>query len=249
VVERRFERILVAIASQPSGPIAARLCTAAAAGLRAPGVSMSLASGGGLLETVAGTRDGRDGDTLQSDLGEGPAHDAHHFGWPVLVDDLEVDRAWPAFGPAAVAIGLRSVFAFPMRRGTVQIGALTLSRRTAGGLSGEHHADALVFARLALDLVLALQSENAPDELDERFIDGTANTAGIHQATGIVAVQLRISVAAALSVLRAHAYTKERSMREIADDIVARRLRLDDDSDHDHDQDDDHQDPHQETRS
>jgi hypothetical protein len=239
VAERRFERILDAVASQPSGPIAERLCTAAAAGLHAPGVSVSLASGGGLLETIAGTRDGRDGDTLQSDLGEGPAHDAHHFGWPVLVDDLEVDRAWPAFGPAAVAIGLRSVFAFPMRRGSVRIGALTLSRRSAGGLSDEHHADALVFARLALDLVLALQSEYAPDELDGRFIDGTANTAGIHQATGIVSVQLGIGVATALSVLRAHAYAQERSMREIADDIVAHRLQLDDD----------HQDPHQETRS
>jgi hypothetical protein len=239
VVERRFERILDAVASQPAGPIAGRLCTAAAAGLQAPGVSVSLTSGGGLLETVAGTRDGRIGDTLQSDLGEGPAHDANQFGWPVLVEDLEVDRAWPAFGPAAVAFGLRSVFAFPMRRGSVRIGALTLSRRTAGGLSDEHHADALVFARLALDLVLALQSENAPDELDERFIAGIANTAGIHQATGVIAVQLGISVATALSVLRAHAYTQERSMHEIADDIVARRLRLDDE----------HRDPHQETRT
>jgi hypothetical protein len=239
VAKRRFERILDSVASQPAGPIAERLCTAAANDLDARGVSMSLASGGGLLETVAGTQDGRDGDMLQSDLGEGPAHDAHRFGWPVLVEDLEVDRTWPAFGPAAVATDLRSMFAFPMRRGSVRIGALTLSRRTAGGLSDEHHADALVFARLALDLVLALKSENTPDELDERFIDGTANTAGIHQASGIVAVQLSISVAAALSVLRAHAYTKERSLRDVADDIVGRRLRLDDD----------HQDPNQETRA
>jgi hypothetical protein len=239
VVKRRFERILDAVASQPAGPIAERLCTAAAVDLDASGVSMSLASGGGLLETVAGTRDGRTGDTLQSDLGEGPAHDAHRFGWPILVDDLEADRTWPAFGPAAVAMDLMSMFAFPMRRGSVRIGSLTLSRPTAGGLSDEHHADALVFARLALDLVLALQSENAPDELDERFIDGTANSAGIHQATGIVAVQLAISVAAALSVLRAHAYTQARSLREVADDVVARRLRLDED----------HQDPHWETRS
>jgi hypothetical protein len=238
VVERRFERILDAVASQPAGPIAGRLCTAAAAGLDTPGVSMSLASGGGLLETVAGTRDGRDGDALQSDLGEGPAHDAHRFGWPVLVEDLEADRTWPAFGPAAVATDLRSMFAFPMRRGSVRIGALTLSRRTAGGLSDDHHADALVFARLALDLVLALQSENAPDELDARFIDGSANTAGIHQASGVVAVQLSISVAAALSVLRAHAYTKDRSLRDVADDVVARRLRLDED----------HLDPNRETR-
>ena len=239
MAQRRFERILESVASQPAGPIAQRLCSAAATDLDAQGVSVSLTTGAGLLETIAGTRDGRNGDTLQSDLGEGPAHDAHRFGWPVLVEDLEADRTWPAFGTAAVAADLRSMFAFPMRRGSVRIGALTLSRHTAGGLSDEQHADALVFARLALDIVLALQAENAPDELDERFIDGTANTAAIHQATGIVAVQLNVSVAAALSALRARAYTQERSLRAVADDVVARRLRLDDD----------HQDPHRETRS
>jgi len=242
VAERRFERILDTVASQPAGPIAERLCAAAAVSLAAPGVSMSLISSGGLLETVAGTRDGRAGDTLQSDLGEGPAHDAHRTGLPVLTEDLAADPTWPVFGPAAAAIQLRSMFAFPMRRGSVRIGSLTLSRPDAGGLSDEHHADALVFARLALDLVLALQSENPPDELDERFIDGTANTAGIHQATGMVAVQLAISVAAALSVLRAHAYANERSLSNVADDIVGRRIRLG----HDHE---DHQDPHRETRS
>ena len=239
MVKRRFERILESVAAQPKGPIAERLCTAAATDLDAQGVSVSLSAGTGLLETIAGTHDGRNGDTLQSDLGEGPAQDAHRFGWPVLVEDLEADRTWPAFGPAAVATELRSMFAFPMRRGSVRIGALTLSRRTAGGLSEEHHADALVFARLALDIVLLLQSENAPDELDVRFIDRTANTAAIHQATGIVAVQMSISVAAALSVLRARAYTQDRSLRAVADDIVARRLRLDDD----------HQDPHREADS
>jgi hypothetical protein len=229
VRERRIERILEAIAAQPSGPIAERLCTAATTTLDTSGASMALAGSGGLLETVAGTQDGRDGDTLQSDLGEGPTHDAHRLDWPVLAEDLATDTMWPAFGPAAVMMGLRSMFAFPMRRGSVRIGAFTLSRRVAGGLSDEQHADALVFTRLALDLVLALKSESAPDELDERFIDGTANTAGIHQATGIVAVRLGISVAAALSVLRAHAYTEERKLRDVADDIVAGRLRLDDD--------------------
>jgi len=228
MAQRRIERILEAVVSQSTGPIAHRLCSAAAADLDAPGVSLVLSSGEGLLETVAGTEDGRNGDALQSDLGEGPAHDAHRYGWPVLVDDLDADRTWPAFGPAAVAIGIRSIFAFPMRRGSVLIGALTFSRRSAGGLSVEQHADALVFARLALDLVLALQAESAPGELNERFIDGAANSAGIHQATGIVAVQLSISVAAALSVLRAHAYAEERTLRDVADDVVARRLRLDD---------------------
>jgi len=228
VAKRRIERIFDAVTAQPDGPIAGRLCTAAEQLLAAPGVSMALASSTGLLETVAGTADGRSGDLLQTELGEGPTHDAYGLGWPVIAEDLRADRTWPLFGAAAVAIGLRSMFAFPMRRGSIRIGALTLSRRSAGGLDDEQYADALVFARLAFDLILALQSENAPDELDERFVDSMANTAGIHQATGVIAAQLGISVGSALAVLRAHAYAEERSLRDVAVDVVARRLHLED---------------------
>jgi hypothetical protein len=192
-----------------------------------PGVCMSFASSDGLLEIIAGTPDGRIGDTLQSDLGEGPGHDAHRFGWPVLVEDLSADRTWLAFGPAATAIDLGSMFAFPMRRGSVRVGSLTFSRRSVGELSDSHHTDALLFARLGFDLALALQSENEPDRLDDRFIDGTANTAAIHQATGIAAVQLGTSVSEALSVLRAHAYAQDLRLKPVADDVIARRLRFD----------------------
>jgi hypothetical protein len=231
VGKRRIERLLAAIAAQPvsAGSVADRLCAATAAGLETTGVSIALAGSGQVLETVSATGDGRRGDLLQSDLGEGPAHDAHRNGWPVLVDDLEQDNTWPVFAPAALAIGMRSTFAFPLRRGSVRVGALTLYRPSAGGLSDEHYADAIVLARLALDLVLALQSESGPDVLDARFVDSTANTAGIHQATGVVSVQLGITVAAALSVLRAHAFTEDRSLRDVAGDVVAGRLRLTDD--------------------
>ena len=228
MAERRIERVLEALAAQPDGPLAQRLCAAAAACLDAEGAGITLVSEDQALDTVCTTEGGRVGETLQSDLGEGPAHDAHRFGWPVLVDDLAQDDTWPAFGPAAVAAGVGSTFAFPLRRGSVRVGALTLYRRSTGRLSREHHADALVLARLALDLVLALQSDNPPGELDASFIDGAANTAGIHQASGMVSVQLGVDVGAALAVLRARAYTEERSLRSVAEDVVAHRLRLDD---------------------
>jgi len=222
----RVERLLGAIAAQPGADIALRLCTAASALLAAPGVSVALAGNDAILEIVRATRAARDVDRLQADLGEGPSHDAHRFGWPVLVEDLTEDATWPAFGPSAVALGSRSIFAFPLRRGTVRLGAFTLSRTTTGELRAEEHADALVFARLALDLVLALQSDSPPDLLDDRFFAARSSTAGIHQATGMVSAQLGISVGAGLAVLRAHAFTQGRELRDVAEDVVARRLRL-----------------------
>ena len=227
MARRRIERVLAAVAAQSDGTLADRLCAAATEGLDMAGVGVSLASDG-LLATVCTTAGAHDAEALQVDLGEGPAHDAHALGAPVLVADLDLDGSWPAFGPAALAIGLRATFAFPMRRGSVRLGALTLYRSAAGELADEQHADALLFTRLALDLFLALQSEHPPGELHELFATSAGSAAQVHQASGMVSVQLDISVGAALSVLRAHAYAEDRSLRDLADDIVARRLRMDD---------------------
>ena len=227
--QRRIARVLEAVAAQADGSVPERLCAAAAQSTESFGAGLTLDAGNGLLQTVATTTGGQDGERLQSDLGEGPAYTAHRIGTPVLVPDLTLDASWPAFGPAAVECGLGAIFAFPLRRGSVRLGALALYREAAGELGDEHHADALVYARFALDLFLALQSENPPEELDQLFDVGSSSTTEIHQASGIVSVQLGITVGSALAVLRAHAYAEGRSLRGVALDVVARRLRIDHD--------------------
>lgn len=225
--QRRVVRVVEAIASQPAASLAQWLCSAAAKCLDSPGVGVSLAAPGDLLQTVCATEKARDAEALQADLGEGPAYTARRHGRPVMVADLDLDHTWPAFGPAAAGLGIRAVFAFPLRRSTVRLGALTLYREVAGKLSDDHHADALVFARFALDLFLAVQQGLSDGELDRLFVDDTPNTAEIHQAAGMLSVQLNIAVGAALAVLRAHAYADGRSLHEVAGDVVGRRLRLD----------------------
>jgi AmiR/NasT family two-component response regulator len=48
--------------------------------------------------------------------------------------------------------------------------------------------------------------------------------ADIHQATGMVLVQLGISATDALARLRAHAFCHQRLLIDVACDVVARRL-------------------------
>jgi hypothetical protein len=48
----------------------------------------------------------------------------------------------------------------------------------------------------------------------------------VHQATGMIIVQLGVTAAVALARLRAHAYAHDRRLREVASDVVARRLRF-----------------------
>jgi hypothetical protein len=48
----------------------------------------------------------------------------------------------------------------------------------------------------------------------------------VHQATGMLIVQLGVSAAVALMRLRAYAYSHERRLQDVASDVVARQLRF-----------------------
>jgi AmiR/NasT family two-component response regulator len=50
--------------------------------------------------------------------------------------------------------------------------------------------------------------------------------AEIHQATGIVSVQLGVTLTAALDHLQSYAHAHQRPLGEIAADVVAHRLRF-----------------------
>ena len=81
-------------------------------------------------------------------------------------------------------------------------------------------------ADLATWMILGLQSGAPVDALHELLAAEPPHWAEVHQATGIVAVQLRVGLDEAFVRLRAHAFVDGRPMREIARDVVAHRLRL-----------------------
>jgi AmiR/NasT family two-component response regulator len=56
-----------------------------------------------------------------------------------------------------------------------------------------------------------------------------------YQATGMLTVQLGVSITEAFARLRAYAYSEDRRLADVAGDIVARRLRLDPDPEPDPD--------------
>ncbi|MER7975220.1 ANTAR domain-containing protein [Streptomyces sp. NPDC096080] len=49
----------------------------------------------------------------------------------------------------------------------------------------------------------------------------------MHQATGVVMAQLGISAAPALARLRAHAFAEDRTIRDLAHEVVRGRIRFD----------------------
>jgi hypothetical protein len=165
---------------------------------------------------------------LQYTLGEGPCVDAYLQDTVVSEPDLADSDAprWFAFTPPALQAGVRAVFGFPLRVGTVRLGALNLYRNQPGPLGADQHADALVLADLTARWVLETQA-GAPDGVVAKDLEiGADFHFAVHNAAGIVSVQEDISVTEALIRLRAFAYSQDRLVGDVAQDIITRRLRL-----------------------
>ena len=164
---------------------------------------------------------------LQYTLGEGPCVDAYQqnrvVAEPRLADPRT--RRWVAFTPPALEAGVRAVFGFPMRVGTVRLGALNLYRDRSGPLTGDQHADALVLADLAARWVLEAQAGAPPGTVAEELEIGADFHFVVHNAAGMISVQQGISITEALIRLRAYAFSHDRLLADVAEDVVARRLR------------------------
>jgi hypothetical protein len=209
----------------------ARICELCVATLGVTGGGISLVTYAGNRGVVCATDDTSARiEDLQLTLGEGPCVDAVHSGAPVLIpdldepDDLIVDR-WPAFLEGAAAVGVKAVFAFPMRIGAINLGVMDLYRDSPGNLGGSElpaalmAADAAALALLDLDLGL-------PDSFSDDVRVRSSYQLQVHQATGMVQVQLGISTEEAFLMLRARAFATAQPLVEVASDIVERRARF-----------------------
>ncbi|MEU8887149.1 ANTAR domain-containing protein [Streptomyces sp. NPDC048442] len=195
-------------------------------------------------------------DDLQFTLGEGPSVESTRDGALCLVTDVRrtPHTCWPAFVPAATELGVQSVFAFPLRLGAIRVGSMTGHRREARGLS-EECVDAAL--RICDALTVFLLSAVRPHDREPPYDGGAApvpvggghpgghpgerpsghpgghpgglHRAVVHQATGMLSVDLGVELTTALDRLRAYAFAQDRPIVSVSRDIVARRLRLPDD--------------------
>jgi hypothetical protein len=225
----RLGRILAELSAEGQGWSAARLCGVCPGIAGVSGAGVMLMSG----EIPRGSLCTSDGvsqliEELQYTLGEGPCVDAYQQDRVVAEPDLAdpVTRRWPAFSPPALQAGVRAVFGFPLRVGTVRLGALNLYRDGPGPLSGDQHADALVVADVAARWVLEVQAGAPSGAVAKELQIGADFHYVVHNAAGMVSVQEGISVTEALIRLRGYAFGSDRLLADVAQDVVARRLRL-----------------------
>lgn len=210
-------------ADETSLPV--RLCAECAVALPVSGVGLTLMTVDGPTGIVLAATDerARQLEELQFTFGEGPCVDASASGLAVLHPDFPVtgSASWPSFGAAVLATGVRAVFAFPLRVGAIRVGVLDLYRDTTGFLTATELADALAFSDAATVVLLDLQ-----DRSGAALMRPIEDQAHVHQATGMISIQLGVGLVEALLRLRASAYASGRTVSDVALDVVRRRIRF-----------------------
>jgi hypothetical protein len=164
-------------------------------------------------------------DAMQFGLGEGPRWVVARTGKPSLSADVahESHPDWPVFGAGVAALDVGALFAFPILTGTVMLGVVDLYRRAPGPLDPEATSQALSLARRVAGPAVqeALRSAEGRDVEHSR---APALRREVHQAVGMVFVQLDVTTVEALALLRAYSFSTNRSLEDIARDVVNRRL-------------------------
>jgi hypothetical protein len=216
--------------------LAGLICRACVTGLSVDGAALSLLTTSVSRHTLHAT----DAtawmlEELQFTLNEGACIEAATSGRPVLVSDLHdgTDATrWPIFAAAVTEqTEVRALFALPLQWGTINLGVLDLYRRRPVGLSDDQRRDAVAAVDAATLMMLTLRTDppdaGGPGGRWEWWLDPmVAARSEVHQATGMVLAQLDVSAGDALARMRAHAFTEQRLLIDVARDIVARRLDL-----------------------
>lgn len=232
--ESRLERLLDLV-QRPnvdrSLTVPLRICLICSTAIGVDGAGVSLLSAtvhrslGASDQVAAAVEDS------QIELGEGPCVDAYRNGQPALEPDLESEsarRRWPLFAARVSEFGVRAIYGFPLMIGADTIGALDLYSRSPKSLRDGDLEDALILADLA---ALAIQAHDERNDdtmvrLDAEPTQGWAYQSIVHNASGMTAAQLDIPVDEALVRLRTYAFAADRRLADVAADVVARRLRM-----------------------
>lgn len=221
---------IVGLANRERAAVAVRHAVVACAQAAGAGAALSMSCQPGAPEPVFATDTRSDGlEELQATLGQGPCVEASAGNALVLAEDLADARnlaRWPDLVPVAQARGVAAIIAIPVSSGAARVGVLSLYRDHAERLSADELGVWLLYADAVLMLALDSRGGLAPGAVELVGRGFTERRAEVHQATGMISVQLGVSVTDALVALRARAYAEGRPVSAVAADVVARRPAL-----------------------
>ena len=164
--------------------------------------------------------DARSVDEWEFTLQEGPCFDAATTGISRTAETAPSGtNPWPRLSAKAHALGYRSIAGIPWRVEGTTFAALNLQDRD-GIIPPETLSDAEHIAEELASLMVGSLGQQPPS------LDQPAEHDVFHQATGMVMTQMGIDAASAVDVLRAHAWSRDLLLIDVASEVVARALRF-----------------------
>ncbi|KJF15867.1 MULTISPECIES: GAF and ANTAR domain-containing protein [Acidithrix] len=228
--ERLIDIFTLMANHESEDPHGSSLCSVAKEITELSGAGISITSEDGGQEQLCASNDVAQGLLdLEMTFNEGPGHDASQNGTASEVSDLmgEGGQRWTFYSPEAVKLGARAVFGFPIHIGAVVFGALSLYRDSTGPLSEEQSSSAYLMASVIGRAVLVMQTGVPRGAIANELQGQSTFDFSVHQASGILSVQAKLSVKDALIMLRAHAFAVDISPSELAHRIIDRGTRFD----------------------
>jgi hypothetical protein len=229
----RFEAALMDVAEPGlAGPelLPVRLAIAAARTLGVDGAGISMVDAAQQQVPVgASSDDAATAERLQFTVGEGPCMTAQDTRQPVFAAEQDLRRRWPVFSDLMfAATAFRAVVALPLLAALTGAGAIDLFFTRS-----EDVANLEVFEALAVgELVTSALSDAAvwstwSPEVGPDWLYGPAprRRAAVWEAMGKLGVDLEIGAPAALALMRANAYGRDRSVDDVAAELLSGRLR------------------------
>ncbi len=163
-------------------------------------------------------------ENLQEVLGHGPGFDAATHDTVVVADlDGDADQRWPMLAQAVESrFGPRRLYAVPVHADGGLDGVATL--HTGPDVRLAEPVDHVQFLVNAVGAALVADAgEHDPDGRPQAD-GGWGSRSVVHQATGMVMAQVRVTPADALALLRGHAYALATDVNDVAERVVARTI-------------------------
>lgn len=197
--------------------------------LGADAAGLLLADGHGRLVVMGSTDEAtRTLELFELQNEDGPCLDSYRTGEVVSEPDLATSRRWLDFSRHAVGAGFRAVDALPLRIRDEVIGALNLLRAAAGPGDTADIQAARALADVAAIGILQERLLRESQLLAEQLQKALTSRVLIEQAKGVLAEQGGIDVAEAFDLLRRHARSRGRTVRDCAQDVLDGRLSITD---------------------
>lgn len=218
-----LHRMTVALTARDAvQPLSGRLCDVYRELAGAEGAALTVRYQSTNRVTLSTTNEvARRLEDLQDVMGEGPGHSASESGQiEICAVPGTASSRWSIFVEAAQDIvDKTTVHAVPMRPERDVFGVITLYH--------DHGNRKLALERGQLQFLANVVGAVLIGDKEAAAASGPwLSRATIHQATGMVVAQLRVSPEDALAVLRAHAYGQQATLSEIASAVIERRVKF-----------------------